>query len=280
MKIALELIREYIETEIRKNQTFLFNELDLQMFVGKSLETKYGSEYNILFEYRLPKGWNNDFDNDYSRWGETPYFDIVMEHKEEKKYIGIELKYKLKELKLNQDSPDSNFTRFGTCPPAGNTIELVSNQAAENEGRYDFWKDVKRLELLKTHFEDYVLGGIAVFLTNQESYTRVTTEFKYSNFCFTQTKEGYLCWNYNNSKPKWCKLDCDCGKNGCVYTPCGEDIKKKYVDIVKNEFDQFERPNFQLNKKYIGRWLNDPNCKKGFKGPLGQNFFCYSVVID
>lgn len=98
-------------------------------------------------EYYLPKGWNTGFDGDHERWGtEKPYFDIVIEkvgeRPEDSKFIAIELKYK-------HTAVESDIWRFGTY---NKNIPLVTDQAAENEGRYDFWKDVKRLELLKKTF--------------------------------------------------------------------------------------------------------------------------------
>ena len=96
-------IEEYILEELKGNKDFLFNELDLQMFVARALEKKFSKNYKIHLEYHLPKGWNEKFDNDYLRWGtEKPYFDIVLENPEELKFIAIEMKYKLKEVNLKQ----------------------------------------------------------------------------------------------------------------------------------------------------------------------------------
>ena len=91
-----ESIRDYIISQLETNGNFLFNELDLQMFVARSLECIFGNGYRVHLEYRLPKKWNKDFDDSYERWGETPYFDIVLERiGENPSFIAIELKYKL-----------------------------------------------------------------------------------------------------------------------------------------------------------------------------------------
>ena len=182
LEFTPESIRDYIISRLSKNCDFLFNELDLQMFVARALADKFKDGYRIYLEYRLPKYWNANFDKDYSRWGETPYFDIVVEDSKKQKFIAIELKYKLGEVPLD---PNSSFTRFGTSCPVDEEIKLVTDQSAQNEGRYDFWKDVKRLELLGEHFEN-VVGGVAVFVTNDKTYHKIQGNFKYSQFAFNQ----------------------------------------------------------------------------------------------
>ena len=182
-------LEEYILDELKDNKDFLFNELDLQMFVARALEKEFSENYKIHLEYHLPKGWNKKFDEDYSRWGtEIPYIDIVLEKEgENPKFIAIELKYKLKKIQ------DKDLMRFGTKPEGGDII-LVTNQSAQNNARYDFWKDVKRIELLTKHF-DKVIGGIAMLVTNDESYKTTKEGSNYSAFGLVSTsKNGKLEW--------------------------------------------------------------------------------------
>ena len=277
-----ESIRDYIISQSETNGNFLFNELDLQMFVARSLECIFGNGYRVHLEYRLPKKWNKDFDDSYERWGETPYFDIVLERiGENPSFIAIELKYKLKAVKLKKEV---NFTRFGITPSYdcddGKPITLITNQSAENEGRYDFWKDVKRIELLTSHFPS-VQGGIALFLTNQPSYKDTNNGNKYSPFNFEAKKDGFLHWHYET--PICGKVE-QCGN--CEEVACGEKLKKtipKSYNETKSgkwgtDWSHYIRPNFRLCGPYEGEWKDikiniDPN------GDQKENFYCYSVVI-
>lgn len=279
---TIEDVKKSVLTAIEKNQRFLFNELELQMLVARRLEQdfKVDDGYIVHLEYRLPKGWNDDFDKTYAPWGETPYFDIVLEHKVDKEssqYIGIELKYKLKEVKLKED--DNKFKRFGVAGKKG--IKLVSNQAAENEGRYDFWKDVKRLELLAEHFKDSVIGGIAIFLTNQGNYTNQQPGNKYSPFNLSKKKTGTLLYWDHQTPPTWCnkwrKDACERCENPCGEAQKTEPAKRKDKDSVwGSKLCHYKRPNFSFERTYGVSWLNGTD---GWSGPLGQKFYCCYVTV-
>ena len=269
-----ESIKGYIIQELQGNKDFLFNELDLQIFVARALEKVFlRPEYIIHLEYHLPKGWNEEFDIDYERWGETPYFDIVIEKVAEKnpRFIAIELKYKLDEVNSSQ------FKRFGNSPGQQNIV-LVTKQAAQNEGRYDFWKDVKRLELLTEHFADEVVGGISIFLTNDKIYLKTEGNYKYSKFTFGKTKSGFLFWNHDAGKcarPTKCPdvtkntiKDCGSSPGPKECKECGENWKNGKI----------VRPNFTLTKEYKGEWNVNGN---GYLYEcLNQKFYCYSVIVE
>ena len=47
----------------------------------------------------------------------------------------------------------------------------MKNQGAQDLGMYDFWKDVRRMELVRKRF-GRVKGGLAVFVTNDVVYTK------------------------------------------------------------------------------------------------------------
>lgn len=279
---TIEEVKKSVLTAIEKNQRFLFNELELQMLVACRLEQDFKADdgYIVHLEYRLPKGWNDDFDKAYAPWGETPYFDIVLEYVKNNKsqYIGIELKYKLKEVKLKEG--DTEFKRFDK--PGQKGIKLVSNQAAENEGRYDFWKDVKRLELLAEHFKDSVIGGIAIFLTNQGNYTNQQPGNKYSPFNLSEKQKDTLLYWDHQTQPTWCnkwqKDPCTYCKNPCGEAQKTEPAKRKDKDSVKwgSELCHYKRPNFSFKNTYKPLWLIGSD---GWLGPLGQRFYCCYVTI-
>ena len=83
--------------------------------------------------------------------------DIVVRRGNE--YVPIELKYVTKKVVRDKE-------RFGKLIKG---MEILRNQAAQNIRRYDFWKDVRRIELIKKNFPA-VKNGFAVFLTNDPSY--------------------------------------------------------------------------------------------------------------
>lgn len=257
ISFSIEEVRDYILDKLKNNKEFFFfNELELQIFVARELEKVFKAGYKVHLEYQLPKGWNPIFDKGYQRWGtEKPYFDIVIEHRNQ--FIAIELKYKLKEIRLRSEE---KFLRFGEEAPDENLI-LVTNQSAEDEGRYDFWKDVKRIEILSKAF-DNVIGGIAILVTNQENYKKSNETYKYSKFNLSDSKKGFLYWNINNNPVR-------------EDIPSGEKLKdnKSKKTNWGQEWEHWARPNFTLEGEYTNlKW-------RDFEGPLKENFHCYYVVI-
>ena len=73
--------------------------------------------------------------------------------------IAIELKYKTRGLELEQD--DESFA--------------LRDQSAQDQGRYDFLRDIQRLELMRSKLEQ-CRAGYAVLLTNDSSYWKVPTQ--------------------------------------------------------------------------------------------------------
>ena len=73
--------------------------------------------------------------------------------------IAIELKYKTRRLELEQD--DESF--------------VLRDQSAQDQGRYDFLRDIQRLELMRSKLEQ-CRAGYAVLLTNDSSYWKVPTQ--------------------------------------------------------------------------------------------------------
>ena len=276
MEFSVESIKNFLIKKIQENKDFLFNELELQVFLVRELEKELTPQkYRVYLEYQLPKGWNEKFDKEYERWGtEKPCFDIVIEECKNKKFVAIELKYKLKKVKLNQGD---NLMRFGE-ESNERGIALVTNQSAENEGRYDFWKDVKRLEILNESFSN-VIGGIAIIVTNQGSYKNNNPNNKSSKFNFDKEKSGFLYWDWTNKdkKKEKCK-ELNCGEN-CQETPCGEKLRPLPKEIKKEEdrdwgsrWHHYERPNFKLKKSYIGNWYDTQKI-------MGQEFYCFAVEV-
>lgn len=97
----------------------------------------------------------------------------------------LELKYKTRSLSYEHE---------------GESYRLL-NQGAQDQGRYDFLKDVARLEELTTTIPDVV--GIALLLTNDSSYWQTPRSTDTVDAAFHIHEErslnGYLEWNSRTS---------------------------------------------------------------------------------
>ena len=82
---------------------------------------------------------------------------------------------------------------------------------------YDFWKDVRRVELVRNRFER-VKGGLAVFVTNDGFYTKGSKESS-NNYLFSMSA------GKAHSKQKyWAKPESTCAK-----THPNFDVEKEYT---------------------------------------------------
>ena len=98
--------------------------------------------------------------------------------------IAIELKYKTRGLELEQD--DESF--------------VLRNQSAQDQGRYDFLRDIQRLERMRFKLEQ-CKAGYAVLLTNDSSYWKAPThrDLVDADFRIHEGREvsGALAWAAN-----------------------------------------------------------------------------------
>ena len=134
-----------------------FNERDLQIRLAMYLRAT-GRYDDVDVEYYVPR---SVFPAGAYIWNTEMKVDIVVKGQGE--YVPIELKYKTQTI-------GAALTRFdeyvGTEP-------VLKYQAAQNMGKYDVWKDVRRLELLRRRFKA-VRHGVVLFLTNDKSYTKAS----------------------------------------------------------------------------------------------------------
>lgn len=190
--MLVDIVKTDVENYMASNTELLFNERDFQMRLSLYLLATQNYD-DIDLEYHLPVGQKPSFDEDYKSWEtEKPSIDIVVRRGQE--YVPIELKYKLKAI-------SGRISRFGEESPAD--VAIVTNQAAQNLGRYAFWKDVRRIELVKKHY-CAVDAGIAVFLTNDESYLKSRIGTNYYDFSMDEGRQvsGVLDWKEpNNNYP-------------------------------------------------------------------------------
>ena len=132
----------------------LFNERDLQMHLATFLR-QTGHYDDVDLEYYVPlselKGyiWNNEL-----------RMDVLV--RKGKEFLPIELKYKTKTVR-------KKLLRFGES--VAEEVEVMKNQGAQDLGMYDFWKDVRRIEIVRKRFKA-IKSGLAVFVTNDPAYLK------------------------------------------------------------------------------------------------------------
>ena len=133
-------LAEDLQALLRTNKELIFNERDLQVRVATWLrDSRHYDEVDM--EYAVPKEelsargvkigsnsfpWNNDLS-----------IDVVVE--KDGAFAAIELKYATRPV-------DVNITRFGE--PLKTDCLIVKDQAASDLIMYNYWKDVRRVELL------------------------------------------------------------------------------------------------------------------------------------
>ena len=146
-----EIILNQINNALHEHQGFFHSEKEIQIFLaeyfrGSSLYENVFLEYYVGINQLPNYPWGND--NKIS-------IDIVL--KNENQYYPIEIKFKT----ATQILPHFVFDT--------ETHVTLENHGAQTIGRYDFWKDIKRLELFEETFEN-VQRGIMLFVSNDPSY--------------------------------------------------------------------------------------------------------------
>ena len=162
-------VKQFLDT----NEELLFNERDFQMHLAAFLR-QTGHYDDVDVEYYVPLSelkeyiWNNELRLD------------VLVHKE-KDYLPIELKYKTK-------SVCKKLLRFGE--QVAEKVEVMKNQGAQDLGMYDFWKDVRRIEIVRKRFKS-IKNGLAVFVTNDLAYLKACRESSnHVKFSMTEGPHG------------------------------------------------------------------------------------------
>ena len=110
---------------------------------------------DVDMEYYVPKSELENY-----VWDSELRLDVVV--KKDSEYCPVELKYKTKKV-------ERQISRFDET--LHEKVVVMKNQGAQDLGMYDFWKDVRRVELVRKRFAR-VKGGLAVFVTNDKSYTK------------------------------------------------------------------------------------------------------------
>ncbi len=142
-------IQQFLE---HKEGELMFNERDLQMHLALHLINS-GHYDDVDVEYYVPF---EELDNYI--WKNELKLDILLRMNQE--FLPVELKYKTKKH-------SKRLLRFGE--QLNEAVDVLKNQGAQDLGMYDFWKDVRRVELVRNRFTA-VKNGLAVFVTNDNQY--------------------------------------------------------------------------------------------------------------
>jgi len=198
LNVAYTDVKQFLDT----NKELLFNERDLQMHLATFLRLT-GHYDDVDVEYYVPlselKGyiWNNEL-----------RMDVLV--RKGKEFLPIELKYKTKVVR-------KKLLRFGES--VAEEVEVMKNQGAQDLGKYDFWKDVRRIEIVRNRFGS-IKNGLAVFVTNDPMYLQLGRE-----------KSNHI------------KFSMDEGSHG---------KEKHWLD--KDSYCCKTHPDFEVEKEYTIHW--------------------------
>lgn len=153
--MLVDIVRADVFVFLESNEELLFNERDFQMHLATWLRNSANDYDDVDVEYYVPKSELPNY-----VWDSELRLDIVV--KKDGDYCPVELKYKTKKV-------ERKISRFGEL--LSDEVVVMKNQGAQDLGMYDFWKDVRRIELVRNRFKK-VKNGLAVFVTNDVSYTK------------------------------------------------------------------------------------------------------------
>ena len=214
MKSILDLVRNDVCAFLESNDELLFNERDFQMHLATWLRNSSNNYDDVDVEYYVP---HQELENYV--WQSELRLDIVV--RKDGEYCPVELKYKTKKV-------EQKISRFDEA--LSDDVVVMKNQGAQDLGMYDFWKDVRRVELVRNRFER-VKGGLAVFVTNDEFYTKgcKTTS---NNYLFNMS-----AGKAHSKQKRWANPESTCAKT---------------------------HPNFEVEREYSIEWKMREIDKVGF----------------
>lgn len=207
MHTLVDIVREDVILFLKNNNELLFNERDFQMHLATWLRNSTNAYEDVDVEYYVPVEELKKV-GEYV-WESELRLDVVV--KKDSEYCPIELKYKTKKV-------ERRISRFDEV--LSEEVVVMKNQGAQDLGMYDFWKDVRRVELVRNRFKN-VKNGLAVFVTNDAFYTKGSKDTSNNyQFCMTEDKP-------HTKQKHWLKPESTCAKT---------------------------HPNFEVEKKYCIKW--------------------------
>jgi hypothetical protein len=175
-------IIEMIEQEMLNRTSYFTREQDIQIALAHMFESSSAFD-RVFVEQHIPAGMIPNYP-----WTDANniYIDLVI--LKDGIYYPIEIKFKTK----SQQIPLSVL--------GNDELMTLGHHGAQNIGCYDFWKDVKRLELYESSFQQ-VDQGIMLFVTNDETYLQPPLNMNtgYAQFSIHEGKtvmqQETLDWN-------------------------------------------------------------------------------------
>ena len=157
MTKLIDIVQQDVFAFLESNEELLFNERDFQMHLATWLRKSANDYDDVDVEYYVPKIELPNY-----VWDSELRLDIVV--KKDGEYCPVELKYKTKKV-------ERQISRFDEI--LDDKVVVMKNQGAQDLGMYDFWKDIRRIELVRNRFAK-VKGGLAIFVTNDALYTKAS----------------------------------------------------------------------------------------------------------
>ena len=189
MSILTDIVRADVCAFLESNDELLFNERDFQMHLATWLRNSANRYDDVDVEYYVPSQELEGY-----VWDSELRLDVVV--KRDGEYCPVELKYKTRKV-------ERKISRFDEA--LSDDVVVMKNQGAQDLGMYDFWKDVRRVELVRNRFER-VKGGLAVFVTNDSFYTKGSKPTS-NNYLFGMAGEAA-----RSTKKHWANPESSCAK--------------------------------------------------------------------
>ena len=189
MVMLIDIVRNDVCAFLESNEELLFNERDFQMHLATWLRNSANRYDDVDVEYYVPRQELEGY-----VWDSELRLDVVV--KRDGEYCPVELKYKTRKV-------ERKISRFDEA--LSDDVVVMKNQGAQDLGMYDFWKDVRRVELVRNRFER-VKGGLAVFVTNDSFYTKGSKPTS-NNYLFGMAGEAA-----RSTKKHWANPESSCAK--------------------------------------------------------------------
>ena len=213
MATLIDIVRADVFAFLESNEELLFNERDFQMHLATWLRNSANRYDDVDVEYYVPRQELEGY-----VWDSELRLDVVV--KRDGEYCPVELKYKTRKV-------ERKISRFDEA--LSDDVVVMKNQGAQDLGMYDFWKDVRRVELVRNRFER-VKGGLAVFVTNDSFYTKGSKPTS-NNYLFGMAGEAA-----RSTKKHWANPESSCAK-----THPNFEVEKEYnIEWRMREVDRVE----------------------------------------
>ena len=165
------ILSNQMVTFLNNCTSFFHSEEELKVLLAQHLIAT-GFYNNIFIEYNV----NCNLLANYP-WQNEKKISVDIVVQKNNSFIPIEIKYKTK----SQSFP---YHVFGS-----QTNVQLANQKAKNEGCYSFWKDVKRMEILKERF-NLEHSGFVLLISNDSLYqTQPRQNVQYEPFSIHQNRQ-------------------------------------------------------------------------------------------